>query len=90
MMKPSKTCLMQVVHPSLLIDNNIEKLKETMHENHRVDIREIAVNFNNSCVSTQHILVNVLHIKRGNDRLVLKYPNLLQKCGRVEKKCLTT
>lgn len=45
-------------------DDNMEKVKEIVLENRRVGIREIAEALNISYGSTQHILVNVLGMKR--------------------------
>ncbi|XP_018338920.1 PREDICTED: putative uncharacterized protein FLJ37770 [Trachymyrmex septentrionalis] len=53
-------------------DDNMEKVKEIVLENRRVGIREIAEALNISYGSTQHILVNVLGMKRIAARLVPK------------------
>ncbi|XP_018347222.1 PREDICTED: putative uncharacterized protein FLJ37770 [Trachymyrmex septentrionalis] len=53
-------------------DDNMEKVKEIVLENRRVGIREIAEALNISYGSTQHILVNVLDMKRIAARLVPK------------------
>lgn len=59
--------------PSISVnDNNVEKVQEKVFENHRVGIREIADDLNITSVSTQHILVNVLCMKRANAGLVPK------------------
>ena len=65
-------------------DDNMEKVKEIVLENRRVGIREIAEALNISYGSTQHILVNVLGMKRIAARLVPKDLNFLQKARRVE------
>ena len=51
-------------------DDNIEKVKKIVFENRRVGIREVAEAFNISYGSTQHIVVNVLGMKRVATRLV--------------------
>ena len=48
------------------------KVKETVLENRRVGIREVAEDLNISYGSTQHISLNVLGMKHGNTRLVPK------------------
>ena len=59
--------------PSTFVnDDNIEKVQETVLKNLRVDSREITEDFNFSYGSIQHILVNVLGMKRINARLVPK------------------
>ncbi|XP_014091877.1 protein GVQW3 [Bactrocera oleae] len=65
-------------------DNNVDKVTETVLENRRVGIREIAEDLNISYGSAQQILINVLGMKRVNDTLVPKEMNLLQKRRRVE------
>ncbi|KAJ8947015.1 hypothetical protein NQ318_019096 [Aromia moschata] len=60
-------------------DDNIEKVKEIVLENLRVGIRVIAGAFNISYESIQHILVDVLGMKRVAARLVPKDLNFLQK-----------
>ena len=45
--------------PTFVNDDKIEKVKETVLENHCVNIREIAEGLNISFGSTQHILINV-------------------------------
>lgn len=50
----------------------MEKLKERVHENQRVGIRELAENLNISYKSIKHILVIVLGEKPFNARLVQK------------------
>ena len=53
-------------------DDDIKKVKETVLENRRVSIRELAADFNICYGSTQHILVNVLGMKCVNARLLPK------------------
>jgi len=53
-------------------DDNIEKVKEIVLENRRIGIREIAEDLNISYGSTQHILVDILGMKRVAARLVPK------------------
>ena len=64
--------------------DNIEKIKETVLENRSVGSRELVVDVNISYGLTQHILVNVLGMKRVNAILVPKNRNLSQKRRRVD------
>ena len=65
-------------------DDNIEKVKKIVLETRRVGIREVAEALKISYESTQHIVVDVLGIKRVAARLVPKNLNFLQKELRVE------
>ncbi|XP_066259606.1 protein GVQW3-like [Euwallacea similis] len=65
-------------------DDNIEKVQEIVLENRRVGIREIAQALNISYGLTQHILANLLGIKRVAARLVPIDLNFLQKRRRAE------
>ena len=63
---------------------SVEKVKKILLENHRAGIRAVLEALNISYVSTQHIVVHVLGMKRVADRLVPKDLNFLQKERRVE------
>ncbi|KAJ8939424.1 hypothetical protein NQ318_021928 [Aromia moschata] len=65
-------------------DDNIEKVKEIVFENHRAGIRETAEALNISYGSTQDILVDVLGMKRVAARLIPKDLIFLQKERRVK------
>ena len=65
--------LPHVCRPSTSInDDNVEKVKKIVLENHRVGIREVAEALNISYGSTQHIVVHVLGIKHVTARLIPK------------------
>ena len=51
-------------------DDNIEKVKEAVLENRRVGIREKKEDLNIPYGSTQHILVNILCIRRVKARFL--------------------
>ena len=55
-------------HPSTSVNNNIEKVKKIVLENRHVGIREVAEALNISYVSTQHIVVHILGMKRVDAR----------------------
>lgn len=60
-------------------DINIEKVNEMVTENRAIGIREIAAELGISYGSAEHILVDVLGMKRVAARLVPKELNFLQK-----------
>lgn len=65
-------------------DDNVQKVKDIVLENRRVGIREIADHLSISYGSTQHILADILGMKRVAARLVPKELDFLQKWRRVE------
>ena len=69
-------------------DDNIEKVKKIVLENHRVGIREVADALNISYGSTQHIVVHVLGMKHVTDRLVPYHDNAPSHSSVIVTECL--
>lgn len=65
-------------------DENIASVKNLVMENRSISIREIAALLDISFGSTEHILTEILGMKRIEARLVPKELNFLQKQHRVE------
>ena len=68
-------------------DDNIEKVKKIVLDNHRVGIREVAEALNISYGSTPYIIVHILGMKRVAARLVPIDLHFLQKGRRVQPDC---
>jgi len=65
-------------------DENIDKVKEILVNNHKLTIREIAEDLNIAYGSVQDILVNDLGFRRVAAKLVPKDLNFMQKRDRVD------
>ncbi|CAK9827766.1 Mariner Mos1 transposase [Anthophora retusa] len=64
-------------------DENVEKVKEIVHENRRVSIREIVADIRVSFGSVHSVMNDVLGMRRIEARLVPRMLNVLQKEHRI-------